>query len=121
MQIEIRQENRKLLGSVPSLFYQAWTVDNRPMLLGQENVHQTVRLVLGEIVKGEPFTKCEDPNDTLLNFFAIYERKNCLNGELNTIRAIGSYKKKYPDLDSPEAIHGRIFLRILTKNLIQNV
>ena len=34
-----------------------------------------------ETVEGEPFTKCEDPNDTLLNFFAIYERKNCLNGK----------------------------------------
>jgi len=40
MQIEIRQENRKLLG--------------------------------------DPFTTCEDPNETLLNHYAIYERKNCL-------------------------------------------
>ena len=41
-----------------------------------------------EIVKGEPFTKCEDPNDTLLNFFAIYERKNCLNGKWKATGAI---------------------------------
>jgi len=40
IEIEIRQENRKLLG--------------------------------------DPFTTCEDPNETLLNHYAIYERKNCL-------------------------------------------
>ena len=83
MQIEIRQENRKLLGSVPSYFNQTWTVGH-----GLENVHRTVRSVLDEIVKGEPFTKCEDPNDTLLNFFAIYERKNCLNGKWKATGAI---------------------------------
>jgi len=68
MQIEIRQENRKLLGTV-SVFYRSMpSFKNSP-------------LRPGETFEGEPFTKCEDPNDTLLNFFAIYERKNCLNGE----------------------------------------